>query len=94
MSGFDLVIPEAPIPDAQANMAARDVKREALTIGVFDNGKGNADHLLKAVMAGIKARLPDVRFITARKVVLGAIPTEVVDRFVAECNLVVTAIAD
>ncbi len=94
MSGFDLVIPEAPIPESEANMAARAVVRDALTIGFFDNGKANADHLLKAVMEGLKTRLPDVRFITARKIVLGAIPTDVVDRFVAEANLVVTAIAD
>ena len=32
MSGFDLVIPEAPIPESEANMAARAVVRDALTI--------------------------------------------------------------
>ena len=94
MSGFDLVIPEAPVPDEVAEVATRRLGRDALTIGVFDNGKGNADHLLKAVMEGIQARLPQVRFVTARKLQLGAIANDIVDRLVGEADLVITAIAD
>ena len=94
MSGFDLVIPEAPVPDEVANVATRQLGSGALTIGVYDNGKGNADHLLKAVMEGIKARLPQTRFITGRKLAIGAMPAADVERFVAEADLVISAIGE
>ncbi len=94
MSGFDLVIPEAPVPDEVANVATRQVGKDALTIGVYDNGKGNADYLLKAVMDGIKAGLPQVRFITGRKLAIGPMAPADVERFVAEADLVISAIGD
>lgn len=94
MSGFDLVVPVAPAPDAVANVATRKVGRGDITIGVYDNGKGNADHLLKSVIEGLKALMPQARFITGRKLAIGPMAAADVERFVSEADVVISAIGD
>lgn len=91
-----LVVPEAPSPQAVAATEARAVAKGAgIRLGVLDNSKGNADHLLKFIIDGVKALLPVASVVSLRKdsVSLPA-PAEILDRLVAESDYVITAMAD
>ena len=91
-----LVVPEAPSPQAVAVTEARAVAKGAgIRLGVLDNSKGNADHLLKFIIDGVKALLPVASVVSLRKdsVSLPA-PADILDRLVAESDYVITAMAD
>ena len=90
-----LVVPEAPAVQAQASDAQRVLKRDHLRIGVLDNGKANADHLLEFILAGIKAQLPVKSVVALRKpfASVSALPA-VLSQLTAEADFVVSAMAD
>ena len=90
-----LVVPEAPAPAAAVAKETRAVKRGGVRLGVLDNSKGNADHLLRFVVEGIKAALPVASVVSLRKpaVTLPAEPA-VIDQLAAEADFVVSAMAD
>lgn len=90
-----LVVPEAPPPAAAATVTERALGRNGLRLGVLDNSKGNADHLLRFIVDDIKAALPVKSLVSLRKssVSLPA-PLEILDRLAAEADFVVTAMAD
>ena len=95
MSKVLLVVPEAPVPEAAAVAARRKSGRGGLRLGVLDNSKGNADHLLRFIVEGVKAAVPVASVVLTRKgsVSLPA-PAEVLDRLAAEADFVVSAMAD
>jgi hypothetical protein len=91
-----VLIPEAPAPAAKS--AAPEAPRltgDKLRIGLLDNGKGNADHLLRLLLERLQGELAIDAVVTIRKasVSLPAAP-EILDRFAAETDFVVTAMAD
>jgi hypothetical protein len=90
-----LVVPEAPSPQAVAVTEARAVASGGIRLGVLDNSKGNADHLLKFIVDGVKALLPVASVVSLRKdsVSLPA-PADILDRLAAESDYVITAMAD
>lgn len=91
-----LIVPEAPSPQAVAATEVRAVTKGAgIRLGVLDNSKGNADHLLKFIVEGVKALLPVASVVSLRKdsVSLPA-PADILDRLVAESDYVITAMAD
>ncbi|HEY7658853.1 MAG TPA: hypothetical protein VH881_18485 [Burkholderiales bacterium] len=90
-----LVVPEAPAPAAAAAAEARKTGKSGLRLGVLDNSKGNADHLLRFIVEGVKAAVPVASVVTLRKesVSLPA-PGPVLDRLAAEADFVVSAMAD
>ncbi len=92
---IQLVNPEAPAPATATAAAERDIRKSGVRLGVLDNSKGNADHLLKFLVEGIKAALPVAAVLALRKdsVSLPA-PRDILDRFAAESDFVVTAMAD
>lgn len=90
-----LLVPEAPAPAAAAIADQPQARKTEVRLGLLDNSKANADHLLRFVMEALRAELP-VKSITATRkdnVSLPA-PREVLDRLAAECDFVVTAMAD
>jgi len=95
MSKVLLVVPEAPAPAAAAAAARRKAGRSGLRLGVLDNSKGNADHLLKFIVEGVKAALPVASVVALRKdnVSLPA-PGPILERLAAESDFVVSAMAD
>ena len=95
MSKVTLVVPEAPVPEAAAIAGLRKSGSSGLRLGVLDNSKGNADHLLRFIVEGVKAKLPVASVVMTRKgsVSLPA-PGEVLDRLTREADLVVSAMAD
>lgn len=62
-----LVIPEAPPPAAVAIGKQRGLKAAGLRIGILDNSKSNADHLLKFIIEGVKAQMPVASVVSLRK---------------------------
>jgi hypothetical protein len=90
-----LVVPEAPAPAAAAAAEARKTGKSGLRLGVLDNSKGNADHLLRFIVEGVKAAVPVASVVTLRKesVSLPA-PGPILDRLAAEADFVVSAMAD
>ena len=90
-----LVVPEAPTAAAAAAVTERGIKAGGLRLGILDNSKGNADHLLRFIAEGIKAALPVTSVVSLRKssVSLPA-PGEILDQLTAEADFVISAMAD
>ena len=79
------VTPLAPRP--------RDLR--GLRLGVLDNSKGNADHLLNFIVEGVKQEFKVDSVVVRRKPAssAGATP-QVLDELAKEADLVVSAMAD
>ncbi len=91
-----LVIPEAPVPAAEVEAKTqRKIAQGGLRLGILDNSKGNADHLLKFLIDGIKAEIDVASVVTLRKgsVSLPA-PNDILDKLTAEADVVVSAMGD
>ena len=90
-----LVVPEAPVPVTAAAGAQRAFSKGGLRLGILDNSKGNADHLLRFIADGVKALVPVASVVSLRKgsVSLPA-PKEIIDQLFAEADFVVSAMAD
>ena len=95
MGKVTLVVPEAPVAVAAAAGEARKSGKGGLRLGVLDNSKGNADHLLRFIVEGVKAAMPVASVVMTRKgsVSLPA-PADVLDQLTREADLVVSAMAD
>jgi len=90
-----LVIPEAPSPQAVAATETRVVAKGGIRLGILDNSKGNADHLLRFIVDGVKALMPVASVVALRKdsVSLPA-PADILERLVAESDYVLSAMGD
>ena len=93
-----LISPQAPEPSAAvARPAAKSSRPDAggFRLGVLDNGKGNADHLLKFLVGYVKEALPVASVTWLRKTSMShPSQEEIYSKLVAEADLVVSAIAD
>ena len=91
-----VLIPEAPPPQSEETVEAPGrLKATDLKIGFLDNGKGNADHLLRFVLKGLEDEVKIKAPITQRKANVSlAAQREILDRYAAESDLVITAMAD
>ena len=90
-----IVIPEAPPVQGAAAGSQRIIARENLRIGVLDNGKANAGHLLRFVDEGLRERLSVKSSIFFRKAHVGmGAPAAFLDRLTAEADVVVSAMAE
>ena len=85
-----LVVPEASPVQAACEVTQRRLQRTGLRIGVLDNSKGNADHLLRFIVESMKAALPVQSVVALRKnaVSLPA-PPPILDQLTREADVVV-----
>lgn len=90
-----LVVPEAPAVQAAAAAAEREIRGKGLRVGILDNSKSNADHLLKLLLEGLQAQVPVASVVSMRKPTAsaGASP-QVLDRLAQDADCVLTAMAD
>lgn len=90
-----LVIPEAPPPTAVATGKQRDIMASGIRLGILDNSKGNADHLLKFIVEGVKAQMKVASVVALRKP-SPSIPAEkdVLDELTENADCVISAMAD
>jgi len=95
MAKVTLVVPEAPVAEAVAAETRRRADGRGVRLGILDNSKGNADHLLRFIVEGVKAAMPVASVISTRKgsVSLPA-PGDILDQLAAEADFVVSAMAD
>ena len=92
---IQLVVPEAPSPAATAVVNERRIEKKGIRLGVLDNSKGNADHLLKFIVDSVKASVPVTSVVIQRKASVSLPATaEILDKLAEEADVVISAIAD
>ena len=90
-----LVVPEAPAPGGTAVVDERRIDTRGIRLGVLDNSKGNADHLLRFIVEGVQAAVPIASVVTLRKASVSLpAPSDILDRLSEEADVVVSAMAD
>ncbi|MBI3069001.1 MAG: hypothetical protein HY323_09455 [Betaproteobacteria bacterium] len=90
-----LVSPEAPVRVSYGPASARKLDLRGLRLGILDNGKGNADHLLQFVAEGVKALLAVTSVVSRRKASMSTPASgEMLDQLAAEADFVVSAMGD
>jgi hypothetical protein len=95
MGTVRLVIPEEPTAAADTANVTRSIDTKAIRLGLLDNSKGNADHLLAQLAARLKEELPVASVVTLRKPGASK-PAEarVLDELAQETDFVISAMAD
>ncbi|OGA42719.1 MAG: hypothetical protein A3G24_18190 [Betaproteobacteria bacterium RIFCSPLOWO2_12_FULL_62_13] len=92
-----LVAPDAPAPmhTPGALAAQRKIEKRGIRLGVLDNSKGNADHLLAMIVEGVRAEVPVASVVSLRKLhVTFPAAKETLNQLAAEADFVVSAMAD
>ena len=91
-----LVVPEAPAPgSAPAVVEKRRIGSRGIRLGVLDNGKGNADHLLRFMVERAKAAVPVESVVLLRKAAVNLpASADILDQLAREADVVVSAMAD
>jgi hypothetical protein len=89
-----LISPEAPPPQGVAAGEQRKIGA-TLRIGTLDNSKSNADHLLALLIEQVSRELPVASVTRLRKANPSTpAPAQMLDQLEAECDFVVSAMAD
>ncbi len=91
-----LLVPEAPAaePDA-ADFGQRKASLDALRLGLLDNSKANADHLLRMLVDHVSVSMRVVSVVTLRKGSVALPASEsVLDQLARDSDLVISAMAD
>jgi hypothetical protein len=95
MAKIHLVVPEAPLEDVAQLKASRTLDEQGIRLGVLDNSKGNADHLLNFIVEGVKTEFKVDSVVFKRKPASSApAKGETLDELAQEADLVVSAMAD
>jgi hypothetical protein len=90
-----LVVPEAPAPTGEAIVDERRIDKRGIRLGILDNSKGNADHLLKFIVDAVKCSVAVSSVLTLRKASVSLpAPADILDRLAREADVVVSAMAD
>jgi len=90
-----LVVPEAPVQQAAAAATQRSISAKGLRLGILDNSKSNADHLLNMLVEGVKAQMAVASVVALRKPT-PSLPADrkVLDQLAEEADVVISAMAD
>ena len=95
MGRIFLVVPDAPPEEVAHIKASRTLSGQGIRLGVLDNSKGNADHLLNFIVEGVKHEFKVDSVVVRRKPASSAGATaQVLDELAKEADLVVSAMAD
>ena len=95
MGRIFLVAPDAPAEDVAQVKANRALGGAGIRMGVLDNTKGNADHLLNFIVEGVKKEFKvDSVVMTRKRASSGPAADAILDQLAREADLVVSAMAD
>jgi hypothetical protein len=95
MAKIFIVVPEAPMEEAVRLKAERKLGSGGIRLGVLDNSKANADHLLNLIIDGVKKEFQVDSVVVKRKPTSSRPATdEVLDELAKEADLVISAMAD
>jgi hypothetical protein len=90
-----LVVPEAPMEDAVQLKSGRKLNENGIRLGVLDNSKSNADHLLALIVDGVKRDFKVNSVVVKRKPASSRPATAaMLDELANEADLVISAMAD
>ena len=95
MGKIFIVVPEAPIEEAVQLKSARKLGTGGIRLGVLDNSKGNADHLLGLIVDGVKKEFKVDSVVVKRKPTSSRPATDaMLDELANEADIVISAMAD
>jgi hypothetical protein len=95
MGQIFLVVPDAPIETVTQLDAKRQLGESGIRLGILDNTKGNADHLLNMIIEGVKKEFKVDSVVMTRKAASSRPAAEdILDKLAKEADLVVSAMAD
>ena len=95
MGKIFLVVPDAPVEKAEQLNANRTLGESGIRLGILDNTKGNADHLLNMIIEGVKKEFKVDSVVMTRKAASSRPAAEdILDKLAKEADLVVSAMAD
>jgi hypothetical protein len=95
MGKIFLVAPDAPVEQVAELKSSRTLGNAGIRLGVLDNSKGNADHLLNMIIEGVKRDFQVDSVVMTRKPFSSKpAPDAVLDQLAKEADLVVSAMAD
>jgi hypothetical protein len=88
-------VPDAPIETVTQLDANRQLGESGIRLGILDNTKGNADHLLNMIIEGVKKEFKVDSVVMTRKAASSRPAAEdILDKLAKEADLVVSAMAD
>ncbi len=94
MGKIFLVVPDAPLEETVQLKSNRKITG-GIRLGVLDNSKANADHLLKLIVDGVKKDFKVDSVVYKRKPASSRPATdEMLDELAKEADLVISAMAD
>ena len=95
MGKIFLVVPDAPAQDVARLRTSRALSGAGIRMGVLDNTKGNADHLLNFIVEGVEKEFKVDSVVVTRKAASSGPATDaILDQLAREADLVVSAMAD
>ena len=95
MGKIFLVVPDAPIEEVVQLKTSRTLGSGGIRLGVLDNSKANADHLLKLIVEGVKKEFKVASVVIKRKPASSRPATDLIlDELAKEADLVISAMAD
>ena len=96
MGKIFLVVPDAPLEETTQLKASRKLTSGGgIRLGVLDNSKSNADHLLKLIVDGVQKEFKVDSVVVKRKPASSRPATaEMLDELAKEADLVISAMAD
>ncbi|OGA47827.1 MAG: hypothetical protein A3F74_02770 [Betaproteobacteria bacterium RIFCSPLOWO2_12_FULL_62_58] len=95
MTKIFLVVPDAPVEDVAQLKSSRTLGDRGIRLGVLDNSKANADHLLNLIIEGVKKEFKIDSVVMKRKPASSRPATDqMLDELAKEADLVISAMAD
>ena len=95
MGKIFLVVPDAPLEEVAQLKSNRTLGAEGIRLGILDNSKANADHLLNLIIEGVKKEFKVNSVVVKRKPTSSRPATDqVLDELSKEADLVISAMAD
>jgi hypothetical protein len=95
MAKILLVAPDAPMEEVAQLKPDRKLGAGGIRLGVLDNSKANADHLLNLIIEGVKREFKVDTVVVKRKPTSSRPATDqLLDELAKEADLVVSAMAD
>ena len=95
MGKIFLVVPDAPMEDVAQLKSSRTLGSRGIRLGILDNSKANADHLLNLIIEGVKKEFKVDSVVMKRKPASSRPATDqILDELAQEADLVISAMAD
>ena len=95
MGKIFIVVPDAPMEEVAQLKTSRTLSSRGIRLGVLDNSKANADHLLNLIVEGVQKEFKVDSVVVKRKPASSRPATEqILDELAEEADLVISAMAD